>query len=297
MVDTFLTVAGDKFKVFISWSGALAKNVATVWFDLVKETFDSVEPFMSEENIGAGERGLNKIAAQLSGTSFGIIVVTQENQNSPWLNYEAGALSKDLDDQTVRVAPSLVDFERKNDVAGPLGQFQASLLNREGVEFILIEIAKVIGVDDGPIRKRVANSWNEYSDRFEAAKTAVGSTATQRRSNDDILDEILTTVRELARTARAGDLATHAWSILLSDAGADLTVTDIDVSSVKWPARRKRQLVVLDVGDRVAHEKYGLGVVVEVSGDGESQMSLIDFGEKGKVKLMHNHAPVKKLET
>lgn len=57
----------------------------------------------------------------------------------------------------------------------------------------------------------------------------------------------------------------------------------------------RRPLLVLQVGDRVTHEKYGLGRVEEVSGVGESAMSLIDFGSSGRVKLMHNHAPVTKL--
>jgi DNA helicase II / ATP-dependent DNA helicase PcrA len=57
----------------------------------------------------------------------------------------------------------------------------------------------------------------------------------------------------------------------------------------------KRPLVVLEPGDRVTHDKYGLGRVEEVSGVGESAMSLIDFGSAGRVKLMHNHAPVHKL--
>ena len=147
-------MASDKFKVFISWSGTLSKQVASVWYDLVKEIFDVVEPFMSEENIGAGVRGLEKIAIELSGSSFGIIVVTQENQSSQWLNYEAGALSKDLGVESVRVAPSLVDFSRKNDVTGPLGQFQASLLDEGGVRSILIEIAKVVGADEASVTKR-----------------------------------------------------------------------------------------------------------------------------------------------
>ena len=47
--------------------------------------------------------------------------------------------------------------------------------------------------------------------------------------------------------------------------------------------------------DQVTHDKYGLGRVEEVSGVGESAMSLIDFGSSGRVKLMHNHAPVAKL--
>jgi DNA helicase-2/ATP-dependent DNA helicase PcrA len=64
------------------------------------------------------------------------------------------------------------------------------------------------------------------------------------------------------------------------------------------PARSaagKRPLLVLQPGDRVSHDKYGLGRVEEVSGVGESAMSLIDFGSSGRVKLMHNHAPVTKL--
>ncbi len=62
------------------------------------------------------------------------------------------------------------------------------------------------------------------------------------------------------------------------------------------PAKaRNRQLITLEPGDRVTHDKYGLGRVEEVSGMGESAMSLIDFGSAGRVKLMHNHAPVSKL--
>jgi DNA helicase-2/ATP-dependent DNA helicase PcrA len=57
----------------------------------------------------------------------------------------------------------------------------------------------------------------------------------------------------------------------------------------------KRALLVLAPGDRVTHDKYGLGRVEEVSGVGESAMSLIDFGSSGRVKLMHNHAPVSKI--
>ncbi|ORX05705.1 DNA helicase PcrA [Mycolicibacillus trivialis] len=60
------------------------------------------------------------------------------------------------------------------------------------------------------------------------------------------------------------------------------------------PANRRPPLA-LQPGDRVTHDKYGLGRVEEVSGVGESAMSLIDFGSAGRVKLMHNHAPITKL--
>ncbi|MGV0745119.1 DNA helicase PcrA [Mycolicibacterium sp. XJ870] len=60
-------------------------------------------------------------------------------------------------------------------------------------------------------------------------------------------------------------------------------------------AARNRATITLEPGDRVTHDKYGLGRVEEVSGIGETAMSLIDFGSAGRVKLMHNHAPIQKI--
>jgi DNA helicase-2/ATP-dependent DNA helicase PcrA len=77
--------------------------------------------------------------------------------------------------------------------------------------------------------------------------------------------------------------------------GAGRFGTDMRRPSPTRSAAGKRALLVLEPGDRVSHDKYGLGRVEEVSGVGESAMSLIDFGSAGRVKLMHNHAPVSKL--
>jgi DNA helicase-2/ATP-dependent DNA helicase PcrA len=66
-------------------------------------------------------------------------------------------------------------------------------------------------------------------------------------------------------------------------------------SPARTAGARNRQVITLEPGDRVTHDKYGLGRVEEVSGIGEAAMSLIDFGSAGRVKLMHNHAPIQKL--
>ncbi|GAA4540671.1 DNA helicase PcrA [Amycolatopsis samaneae] len=42
----------------------------------------------------------------------------------------------------------------------------------------------------------------------------------------------------------------------------------------------------LDVGDRVSHDKYGLGTVVSCDGTGPRATATIDFGAAGKVRLM-----------
>ncbi|SNS44038.1 DNA helicase PcrA [Rhodococcoides kyotonense] len=51
-------------------------------------------------------------------------------------------------------------------------------------------------------------------------------------------------------------------------------------------ARAKNNTLVLAVGDRVNHDKYGLGTVLESTGSGTSAMVLVDFGTSGRVKMM-----------
>jgi hypothetical protein len=194
-----VTLAPGKSKVFISWSGNLSKQVAVVWHDLLSHLFDAVVPFMSEADIGAGERGLARIETELADTLFGIIVVTQENQRSQWLNFEAGALSKNLPDAENRVAPCLVDFPLKSDATGPLTQFQATLLDREGIERILVAIADVMHLNTESLRQRFVFAWDAvYKDRFaKASETPAGTP--EHRPEREILDEILTIARDLPR--------------------------------------------------------------------------------------------------
>ena len=84
-------------------------------------------------------------------------------------------------------------------------------------------------------------------------------------------------------------------ALTLLDSSAPVTSRFAPSSRPAPAARRNKAIITLEPGDRVTHDKYGLGRVEEVSGVGESAMSLIDFGSAGRVKLMHNHAPVAKL--
>ncbi|RVW06342.1 DNA helicase PcrA [Rhodococcus spongiicola] len=50
--------------------------------------------------------------------------------------------------------------------------------------------------------------------------------------------------------------------------------------------RGRSNNLVLAVGDRVSHDKYGLGKVLETKGSGPTATVTIDFGSAGKVRLM-----------
>ncbi len=56
-----------------------------------------------------------------------------------------------------------------------------------------------------------------------------------------------------------------------------------------------RQVIGVDVGDRVSHDAFGLGTVVEVNGVGDKAQATVDFGSGGVKRLVLRYAPVVKL--
>jgi DNA helicase-2/ATP-dependent DNA helicase PcrA len=56
--------------------------------------------------------------------------------------------------------------------------------------------------------------------------------------------------------------------------------------STSFPGWQNTPALSLDVGDRVNHDKYGLGTVVATDGSGPRATATIDFGSSGKVRLM-----------
>ncbi len=53
--------------------------------------------------------------------------------------------------------------------------------------------------------------------------------------------------------------------------------------------------ISLNVGDRVAHDTFGLGTVVKISGEGDRTEATINFGQLGEKRLLLRYAPVEKL--
>ncbi|WEX02764.1 hypothetical protein [Rhodococcus sp. RCBS9] len=252
----------DDLKIFISWSGDLAKGVAHVWHDLLREMFDRVTPWVSDIDIEAGARGLDEIKRELDGTLFGIVVVTPENQDAPWLNFEAGALSRSLSEASTRVVPSLVNFSSPTQITSPLKQFQATLLNEDGVARVLKAVAGVVDADWPTKEKAFTRMWPEYQTRFnDKIVESVDPTNPEPRTNQSMLEELLTITRsmqhDLQGTTRflpGGMLISDGPALSADDARAWLTeylvTVDIDVIDMKIDTRiNGRPIVKLIVAD------------------------------------------------
>lgn len=81
-------------KVFLSWSGDLSRCVAALLRDWLQNVLQTLPVFMSDKDIESGARWNDVISSNLEESDFGIIVVTREGQDKPWLLFEAGALAK-----------------------------------------------------------------------------------------------------------------------------------------------------------------------------------------------------------
>lgn len=115
-------------KVFISWSGESSKKIVSAIHDWLPTVLQNVKPYMSAENIEKGERWSIDIANQLQETNYGIICVTPDNINAPWILFESGALSKSM--TNAKVSPIIFGLSPSDLSKSPLLQFQASQFNK-----------------------------------------------------------------------------------------------------------------------------------------------------------------------
>ena len=88
-------------------------------------------PYVSSEDIDKGARWSTDIANELSDSTFGILCVTRENINEPWLTFEAGALSKSM--ENAYVSPFLFDI-KQSEIDGPILQFQSTTFEKDDLK-------------------------------------------------------------------------------------------------------------------------------------------------------------------
>ncbi|MGC7095838.1 DNA helicase PcrA [Amycolatopsis lurida] len=126
------------------------------------------------------------------------------------------------------------------------------------------------------------------------ARTAWGQPMANPASRflDEIPAELLDWRREEPSRGgfRSGSpRAATTWGSRSSSFGGDSAQAGISsrgMRTTNFKGWKDTVALKLDVGDRVSHDKYGLGTVVAADGTGPRATATIDFGASGKVKLM-----------
>ncbi|KUK96253.1 MAG: TIR domain-containing protein [Methanothrix sp.] len=97
----------DKTRVFISWSGSRGREVAMALQWWLPHVISNMDPIISEHDIKKGTLWRSELADLLKDTRFGLVCLTPENQNAPWILFESGALSKDKN--PLRISKNLIN--------------------------------------------------------------------------------------------------------------------------------------------------------------------------------------------
>ena len=158
-------------KVFISWSGERSKQMAAALKEWLPTAIQYLEPWMSDTDIHAGDRWADKMATELKESNVGIVCVTGENLTSEWLHFEAGALSKLM--QNTRVITVLLDLDEQA-VSGPLTLFQMKKLDKGGVLDIAISLNKFAEhkLDEATLNNAVNGMWTSLEQKIKAIPAA-----------------------------------------------------------------------------------------------------------------------------
>lgn len=185
----------DSMKVFISWSGSKSERVAKILKKWIPCVIQRVEPYFSSADIDKGARWSTDIAKELQDALFGILCVTKENLNSSWLNFEAGALSKSIDQS--KVCPFLVDLKPADITNSPILQFQMASSNKEEIHKLFSSINS--NLCESALEETILNtSFDTFWDKMEQDLKAASIDSDTNEDETDTqtpIEEILELVR------------------------------------------------------------------------------------------------------
>lgn len=233
-------------KVFISWSGSRSLEAAKAIVNWLPMILHYVKPWLSESGIEAGSRWSPKVAEELEQTHFGILLITPENLTAPWVLFEAGAIAKSLGSEA-RVVPVLLGVD-PSQIAGPLAEFQAKNLDSRGMYDVVRSIQSAADEphDQAIVDALFENLWPPLQETInEIPESVIEDTG--RRSVEEILDDLVLTVRSLGHQI---DRISTQFSGGRTDS-AELQVIDLRPSRDRAPVSRSA-VVLANAAEDVA---------------------------------------------
>ncbi|WP_024590179.1 MULTISPECIES: TIR domain-containing protein [unclassified Pseudoalteromonas] len=243
-------------KIFVSWSGKRSKAVAELMSDWLKCVIQASQPWISTRDIDRGAIWFSEINDKLKDVSVGVVCLTQENKNKPWILFETGALAKGL--TTNRVCTFLIDLNPE-DLQDPLGQFNHTTPDRSSVWALARTINDCLdsnALDERILEQVFDTYWPQFKEKFDlAVANNQPEEIVPPRSEQDILGEILNHTRGLSNRVRSLESELSYKSKNSYDFDKKIVVKIIDmIESGKYsPDQIANALVDYDIPKDYAH--------------------------------------------
>lgn len=186
-------------KLFISWSGHLSHEIAKELQDWLPLVINQVVPFVSSESISKGDRWLIDIYSELEQSNFGIVCLTKENLNEPWILFEAGALSKNISGS--KVSCILFDELKQYDIKSPLSLFQNTLFEKDDFKKLVISINNALGdkkINELLLSKSFEKWYPDLEEKINSITLNYIPDKPRKQEGDNTLNEILRTTKYIS---------------------------------------------------------------------------------------------------
>ena len=229
--------------VFISWSKPRSKQVALALRDWLPKVIQAVKPWVSDKDLASGVSWFQEVGNRLNEASIGIICVTPENHSEPWLMFEAGAIAKSVtanaSGQPVHCCPYVLGM-KLTDVTGPLAQLQARTADRDGTRALVQTINDALvsnSIENQALDEIFDTWWPKFENRLADVQKQDDKVTLPRRSERDILEEILSIVREGSRPMLNESLTTKDVDIIsrtTDDILRQFQMTHKDLASTRF---------------------------------------------------------------
>lgn len=204
-------------RIFISWSGPESHTLAKVIYKWLPTVLPFVEPWLSSEDIAKGQRWAMDIARRLEDSSYCIVCVTPGVAQQPWVNFEAGAVSKAI--RASRVSPLLFGVTHADFTSLPLAMFQCTTFQKDDVHKLLRSVneASESPVSNSRIRENLNYTWARLSREVKSVKlsslrpTAVSEQDDMRATADWALSVVEMDIMTLIARRYDGDVWVSEW--------------------------------------------------------------------------------------
>ena len=181
-------------KIFIAWSkdtsGAIG-NALRKWLMKISKKFT---PIISTQDIALGSVWRTSLGEELTDADYGVLCVTEDNLESPWLCYEAGALgistaSHDKEEHKPRIAPILFGNVKASQVASPIQDFQSKPFTRDNMLALALDLTEryrdvspnLNPPDERDIERNFNASYEELESEIQAILKEAEETRIRRK--------------------------------------------------------------------------------------------------------------------
>jgi hypothetical protein len=187
-------------RVFFSWSGERSRQTAEILSSWLEGVIQAIEPWMSHE-MEKGSRWIEEIPVNLETSKMGIICLTDDNLKSPWILFEAGALSKTRE---AKVCTFLLDVSHA-DVEYPLAQFQHTAFKKDDIKRLVKTVNEQVrkegenALSDAKLDAAFEHWWPDLEEGLNQLLN-LQVQRTVKRTERELLEEIL----EISRRIEVG---------------------------------------------------------------------------------------------